>query len=69
LDLFHLNIPKHFYPVKTQIPMFSLFECIFQIAKVNLIFPRSTKDPLHIRYCELQDRQTMNTLYFPIDRW
>ena len=28
LDLFHLNIPKHFYPVKTQIATISLFLCI-----------------------------------------
>ncbi|CAF1168462.1 unnamed protein product [Adineta ricciae] len=53
LDIFHLKIPRTFHTIK----------------KINLLLSNANQDPLHIHYCELQDRQTMNTIHFPIEKW
>lgn len=71
LDIFHLALPENFHSVSHFLFKDQQFHFVsfLQIKKLNLSLPKSNRDPLHIRYCELQDRQTMNTLYFPIETW
>lgn len=68
LDIFHLKIPNNFHHVRYICKIISI-NSYFKIKKIKLYLPETTKDSLHIRYCELQDRSTMNTFYFPIEKW